>query len=98
MPYTIEFPGSPHSAISIESGAIISQELTVLNSPVLFGCRTGICGTCLVQIKSGQNSLAPPTPEELEALEVYAPGVEHARLACQISLNSDIAIVPIEAI
>ncbi|MBC6436085.1 2Fe-2S iron-sulfur cluster binding domain-containing protein, partial [Nostoc sp. HG1] len=28
----------------------LSEHLTIQNSPVLFGCRTGICGTCLVEV------------------------------------------------
>lgn len=96
MSFCIEFPSTSHEAVSLPNGANLAEELTVVNSPVLFGCRTGICGTCLVQIQSGQDSLTPPDEAEREALEVYAPGIENARLACQIALTSNISLIKIE--
>lgn len=63
--------------------------LTAQNSPVLFGCRTGICGTCLVTV-TGQ--VAPPDADEQEMLEVLAPGIPNARLACQIDLIDHLEI------
>jgi ferredoxin len=94
--FSIQFPSTTHSPVSLPAGAQLSEQLTVVNSPVLFGCRTGICGTCLVQIKSGHESLTPPDEAEIEALEIYAPGVENARLACQIALTSDISLIKLE--
>lgn len=97
MQYEIKFPETKHSPARLTEGATLSTELTVLNSPLLFGCRTGICGTCLVQVESGSEHLAPAEGEELEALEVYAPGNAKARLACQIFLDNDIALKKIES-
>ena len=59
----------------------------------MFGCRTGICGTCLIEVEETINGeLAEPTADELELLEIIAPGNLRARLACQIELRADIRI------
>ena len=47
----INFTDKSYQAIVLEEHSPLSEHLTVQNSPVLFGCHTGICGTCLVVIK-----------------------------------------------
>src|ERR1700712_1594254 len=96
MSFCVEFPSTNHQAVCLPAGANLSEQLTVVNSPVLFGCRTGICGTCLVQIQAGEDNLTPPDEAEREALEIYAPDVKNARLACQIALTSDISLIRLE--
>ncbi|MEC4816260.1 MAG: 2Fe-2S iron-sulfur cluster-binding protein [Scytonema sp. PMC 1069.18] len=85
----IKFKQTNHQPIQLQKHQPLSEHLTIQNSPVLFGCRTGICGTCLVIIKG---DIPPPNPEEKELLEILAPGNKQARLACQIDLTSDIEI------
>ena len=97
MSYKVKFPGTEHPSVNLPLGANLSENLTVLNSPLLFGCRTGVCGTCLVQIEQGCETLKPAESEEREALSIYAPGNPNARLACQIFLDSDIALTKIES-
>ena len=87
--HIICFPESNYQAITLEKHQKLSEHLTVQNSPVLFGCRTGICGTCLVVV---QGDIPPPTEEEKEILEIFAPANQQARLACQIDLTNDIEI------
>ena len=85
----INFTDKSYQAIVLEEHSPLSEHLTVQNSPVLFGCRTGICGTCLVVIKG---DIPPASEEEKELLEVIAPNNESARLACQVDLTNDIEI------
>ena len=87
--YSVSFE-SAHEAITLEAEAILSEHLNVDNSPVLFGCRTGICGTCLVEVSEGE--LSPPSSDEVELLSLIAPGNSRARLACQLKLSSSIKI------
>ena len=87
--YKIQFPGTNYQPIDLEENQNISESLTVENSPVLFGCRTGICGTCLVVV---EGDIPPPLEDEKELLEVFAPENPQARLACQIQLTNDIQI------
>lgn len=92
-PCAICFPKTNHDSITLKRSSQLSEHLTVQNSPVLFGCRTGICGTCLVLV---QGDIRPPSLEEREVLEILAPGNKLARLACQIALTNDIEIIPFE--
>lgn len=56
-----------------------------------FGCRNGMCGTCLITITSGGKYLPPPSEEEKITLEDVGaePG---QRLACQIKITHDLKI------
>jgi ferredoxin len=91
--YIISFPGTSYSPITLDAHQKLSEHLTVQNSPVLFGCRTGICGTCLVLV-NGETS--PSSTEEQEVLEVLAPEHINARLACQLKLTSNLEITHLE--
>lgn len=85
----IRFAGGEHAPVCLPKGSNLSEHLTVENSPVLFGCRTGICATCLVEVSG---SLPPPSEDEREVLEIVAPDNPKARLACQIDLTGPISI------
>ncbi|BAY81061.1 ferredoxin [Calothrix parasitica NIES-267] len=87
--YKIQFPQTDYKSINLENNQNLAENLTVENSPILFGCRTGICGTCLVVI---EGDIPPPSEEEKELLEILAPENPKARLACQIQLTNDIEI------
>jgi len=91
--YKVSFPDSGYDSFDASEGQSLSEELTEFNSPVLFGCRSGICGTCICEVVGG---LAPPDEDEQETLEAHAPGNPKARLACQIFLSNDISLKPIE--
>lgn len=86
----ISFPGTSYRSIKLEKHQKLSEHLTVQNSPVLFGCRTGICGTCLVLVKG---EVPPPSEEEREVLEMLVGDNPNARLACQLDIVSDLEIV-----
>ncbi|WP_310481066.1 2Fe-2S iron-sulfur cluster-binding protein [Chamaesiphon sp. VAR_48_metabat_403] len=90
--HQISFPNTDRAAIFVTSNSLLSDSLTIHNSPVLFGCRTGICGTCLVAIRGDTSS---PDPDEREILEIFAPNNPLARLACQIIVIGDIEILDI---
>lgn len=96
MACRVVFPSTAHTPVTLAEGANLAEQLTIVNSPVLFGCRTGICGTCLIEVEAGFENLIPPDDAEREALECYAPGNPRARLACQINLNCDIALKKID--
>jgi ferredoxin len=91
--HRISFSPASHAPVSLPRGATLSEHLNVENSPLLFGCRTGICGTCLVEVEEAANGeLGEPAADELELLEIIAPQNRRARLACQIELRADIHI------
>lgn len=86
---TIHFANTRYPAMRLAAHEPLSHHLTLQNSPVLFGCRTGLCGTCLVKVTG---EIPPPGLEEQEMLDALAPGAVNVRLACQIDLTADIAI------
>lgn len=72
-------------SLEVKEGELLSESLDVTNSPILFGCRTGICATCLVRVVDGMAYLPALDEDEAEVLEIYAEE-PHCRLACQLSL------------
>jgi len=86
---TISFPGTNYPPINLQSHQNLSEHLTIQNSPVLFGCRTGLCGTCLVD---AIGNIPAAKADEREMLDTLAPNVQNARLACQIDLTANIKI------
>jgi ferredoxin len=94
----IHFIHSPHDAISVTEGTELANILTVNNSPVLFGCRSGICGTCLVEVEEVNGKLPPPNEVEQETLSLHAPDNAKARLACQLDLTTSILLKKINSI
>lgn len=51
---------------------------------VPFACTEGVCGTCVIEVKEGQENLTPPTEEEEDFL---GTGVLDERLACQCKIK-----------
>jgi ferredoxin len=91
--HRVSFSTTSHGPVDLERGSILSETLNVSNSPLLFGCRTGICGTCLIEVEAQENGvLNSPSTDEKELLELIAPDNPRARLACQIELCADIRI------
>ena len=91
--HKVSFSVEGHAPVEVPEGQTLSEELDASNSPLLFGCRSGICGTCISQVDTGD---VPPDEEEQEIIELHAPDNPKARLACQINLTCDITIRPIE--
>lgn len=79
----VHFPDTDWPSKELPSGQPLSLHFNAINSPLLFGCRAGLCGTCLIELEATPDC-AGPSEEEQEALEVYAPGNASARLACQV--------------
>lgn len=91
----VRFDPESHPPLDLSDGTELSRALNVLNSPLLFGCRSGLCGTCLIEVLDGV--LPEPDSDEREALEVYAEGNPRARLACQIRVSGDLTLRKIDA-
>lgn len=92
MSVSIEFVNPGYAPVTLADGALLCEELTILNSPLLFGCRMGICGTCVIRCEVVRGTLAPPEENERETLEIVAPGDARARLACQLTAVADLRI------
>ena len=86
---TVSFPRTDYPPITLQHHQSLSEHLTIQNSPILFGCRTGICGTCLVEVIG---DIPAALADEREMLDTVAPNVENARLACQIEITTNVEI------
>lgn len=95
--YTVEFPGTDYKSIELLENSKLADYLTPTNSPVLFGCRSGVCATCLIEIEEVKGgTLERPSEDEQETLENFVENNDKARLACQLRLTADIKIKKIE--
>lgn len=90
--YLVSFFDPGFEPVSVDHGDYLSEALDAKNSPLLFGCRTGICGTCVIEV---EGDLPAAGPEEQEILDLYAPDTPNARLACQIELTGPIRVGPL---
>jgi ferredoxin len=94
--HRVEFPGTRFAPVELPDRASLSLNLTVRNSPLLFGCRSGLCGTCLIAVEADE-PLPAPDSAEAEALAIYAPDNPAARLACQLVLSTGVRIRKLHA-
>jgi len=94
--YEVDFGVLGRVSKRLPHGANLSEVLTIENSPLLFGCRTGICGTCISRVEVRAGELPPPAEDEKDVLELLCPNEPKARLACQIRLSADLTIEPIK--
>ena len=92
--FSIHFPTAvAYRDVKLPASCNLSEHLDIGDCPILFGCRTGICGTCICIVRvHGGEEIEPPSQDERELLELLAPGVSGARLACQIGLTAEISI------
>lgn len=93
--FRVAFDGKPAGYLPVElpAGSDFRHCLDLANSPILFGCRTGLCGTCLVEVSRVEGGDLPgPDAEEREILDVFAPGNARARLACQLSACAHVSL------
>lgn len=94
----LEFPETDYPPLVLDEGLSLTEELTAANSPILFGCRSGLCGTCLIEVEVVAGRLDGPESDEQEALEIYAPGNDKARLACQLKSAASLRIRSIDSL
>ena len=78
--------------VFIDEGDNLSEALNIENSPILFGCRTGICGTCIVHIMKTEGPLPALTEAELDYFEMMEVSDKNVRLACQLNPKHNICL------
>lgn len=88
----LSFGDSNKAPVDLKEGDNLSEKLTIHNSPILFGCRIGICGTCAIEVIESDSPLPERTRDEKEFLENMAPGQDQIRLACQIHINTNMKV------
>ena len=61
------------------------------DTSILFGCRDGACGACMIKVIDGAENLTPMQDDEKDFLETMAAEPDE-RLACQCRVKGDIKI------
>lgn len=69
--------------IELPDGSPIAESCEEAGVP--FACTEGVCGTCVIEIKEGEENLTDPTKEEEDFL---GEGTRRERLACQCKIKS----------
>lgn len=91
--FKVSFDPPDFAPVELEPGVELFDALDGPHSPVFFGCKSGNCGTCLIQLSEESfQSMPPPSEEERDLLDAFAPGKPFARLACQVRVSCDLKI------
>lgn len=61
------------------------------DTSILFGCRDGACGACMIRVLEGQENLSPMEDHERDFLETMAAEPDE-RLACQCRVLGDVKV------
>ena len=61
------------------------------DTSILFGCRDGACGACMIRVKEGAENLSKMQDDERDFLETMA-AEDDERLACQCKVSGDIVV------
>ena len=61
------------------------------DSPLMFGCMEGNCGTCKIRVLENSQNLSPMNSMEKEFLDSI-DALENERLACQCEILGDVTI------
>lgn len=97
---TIEFTGNHFGAnktIEAERGGDLVDICDEFFAPIPFSCRSASCGTCHVEVVTGENLLEPPSEVERELLEILR-GPTHSRLACQARVKSAPGLIKLRSL
>ncbi|HIJ99275.1 TPA: (2Fe-2S)-binding protein [archaeon] len=72
--------------VKAKEGDSIEALAREVDSSLPFGCRNGLCGTCLVTVEEGEENLSPIAPHESRTLATCG-SKEKQRLACQCRIQ-----------
>lgn len=61
------------------------------DTSILFGCRDGACGACMVRVLEGAENLTPMQDDERDFLETMA-AEPNERLACQCRVKGNVVL------
>ncbi|MDG4554456.1 MAG: 2Fe-2S iron-sulfur cluster-binding protein [Candidatus Competibacter sp.] len=80
--------------VTVPAGTRVIEISDKLNSGIIYGCREGDCGTCLMKVVQGMENLSEPSALEARVLKEHFAGRD-TRLACQAqALGGEIVVRP----
>ncbi len=82
--------------VEVPPGKNLKDACDENGSSIPFGCRNGVCGTCLSTITKGKENLEPADENEKMTLEGFGCQPPEKRLVCQCKMGSGDEEVEIE--
>ncbi len=79
--------------VSAPVGTRVIELSEKVGSGIVYGCREGDCGTCLMQVDEGLENLSQPSEIEQRLLTEHFAG-RRQRLACQAQILGDVTLRP----
>lgn len=77
--------------IDVPEGYALIDMCEDYETSILFGCRDGACGACMVRVLEGAENLSPMQDDERDFLETMA-AEPNERLACQCKVRGDVKL------
>lgn len=77
--------------IEVSEGVPLIDMCEDHDTSILFGCRDGACGACMVRVLKGAENISKMEDSERDFLETMA-AEDNERLACQCKVHGDIEI------
>jgi len=77
--------------IDVSEGYAMIDMCEEHDTSILFGCRDGACGACMIRVLEGPQNLSPMQESERDFLETMA-AEPNERLACQCKVLGDVKI------
>lgn len=80
--------------VTVPAGTRVIEISDKVNSGIIYGCREGDCGACMMRVVSGWQNLTEPSVLEDKVLREHFAG-RHFRLACQAQvLGGEVVVRP----
>ena len=81
------------TTVTVPLGVRVIEISEKVSSGIVYGCREGDCGTCLMKVEDGWENLSTISVIEDKILRESAAG-KHYRLACQAQVLGDLTVSP----
>ena len=79
--------------VNVPAGTRIIEISEKIGAGVIYGCREGDCGTCLMKVVEGMENLSQPSVLEARILKEHL-ATRDMRLACQAQVLGDVTVRP----
>ncbi|MGV6817674.1 MAG: 2Fe-2S iron-sulfur cluster-binding protein [Thiotrichales bacterium] len=83
-----------NQTVSVPAGTRVIEVSEKVGAGIIYGCREGDCGTCMMEVTEGWNNLSEPSVLEEKVLKENMAG-RHNRLACQAQILGDCTVKPV---
>jgi len=74
--------------VNVPAGTRIIEVSEKIGAGIIYGCREGDCGTCMMHVTDGRNNLTEPSVLEEKVLRENIAS-RHHRLVCQAQILGD---------